>query len=138
MADKSETIRITGLTELRKELARLDEGEFTKELKDAHFKVATMVVEKARNGASMPVQRKAAASLKASQTANKAQINFGGPGYPFAMGAEFGSKRFKQFPTHLGRVGYFVYPAVRALSDEVARVYLAAVDKIVARAFPDK
>lgn len=138
MADKSETIRIQGLTELRKELARLDEGAFTRELKDAHYEVASLVTEKARGAASTPLEKKASASLKASKGASKAQITYGGPGYPYAMGAEFGSNRYRQFRPHMGRTGYFVYPSVRALSAEVSRIYMEAVDKIVSKAFPTK
>lgn len=137
MADKSETIRIQGLTEFRKELAQLTETTFTRELKDAHYDVANLVVGKAKSLASMPVQRKASGSLFASKSASKAQIRYGGDGYPYAMGAEFGSNRYTQFAPHLGRKGYFVYPAVRASNAEIMDIYGKAIDKITKRAFPD-
>lgn len=136
-ADKSETIRVEGLTEFRKELAKLTEATFTKELKDAHYEVASKVLNKAKGAASTRLEQKAAQSLKASKSASFAQISYGGPGYPFAMGAEFGSKRYRQFRQHLGRTGYFVYPSVRALNSEIARIYLDAVTKIASKAFPD-
>lgn len=137
MADKSETIRIAGLTEFRKELAKLDESTFTNELKAAHKAVGELVVERAKSGAAFPVQRKAAGSLSSSSAASRAQISYGGSAFPFAMGAEFGSNRFRQFPPHRGREGYFLYPAVRESRDEAMRIYMDAVDKIVHDAFPD-
>lgn len=137
MVDKSESIRISGLKELRKELAKFTDATFTKELKDAHYEVASKVVDKAKGAASTRVEQKAAQSLKASRAASKAQITYGGPEYPFAMGAEFGSKRYRQFKNHLGRTGYFVYPSVRAMSSEIARIYWDAVAKITHDAFPD-
>lgn len=137
MADSSESIRITGLNEFIKEIKRLDDATLTKELKNAHYEVASVVVNKARQTTSTRLENKAAGSLRASRTSNRAQITYGGPAYPYAMGAEFGSNRYRQFRPHRGRVGYFLYPAIRASSHEILEIYKRAIDDIFHKAFPD-
>lgn len=140
MADKAEAVRVVGLTAFRKELARLNETTFAAELKDANRDIAEHVVAKAQSAATTALQQKAAGSLKASRTAAKAQISYGGARYPFSYGAEFGGgarPRTRQFLPHLGRQGYFLYPTIRGSQHEIARLYLAAIDKIVSKAFPN-
>lgn len=137
MADKSATIRVEGLAELRRELKRLDEPKFTDELKGAHNRVSDYVVDKAKDAASSPMMRKAARSLSSSRAAASARLSYGGAGTPFAMGAEFGSSRYHQFRPYLGKTGYFLYPTIRAEQAEVMHIYEKAVDQIVKHAFPD-
>lgn len=137
MADRSESIRVEGLAELRRELAKLDDATFTAGLKDAHAEVGELVVGKAKSRAALPVQRKASGSLSASRAAAVARVSLGGAAYPYALGAEFGSTKYRQFPPYLGQTGYFLYPTIRAESDAIERVYWDAIDKITHAAFPD-
>ena len=51
-------------------------------------------------------------------------------------GFEFGSKKFKQFPTYSGRFGrggrgWFIFPTLRGLQPELVRKWEAQMDEIV-------
>jgi hypothetical protein len=51
-------------------------------------------------------------------------------------GLEFGSNRFKQFPTYSGRQGrgsrgWFIYPTLRKIQPELIREWVDAFDRIV-------
>lgn len=52
------------------------------------------------------------------------------------FGAEFGGgarKGTRQFLRHRGRSGYFFWPAVRQRKHEIAKLYLEAIDKVLAK-----
>lgn len=51
-------------------------------------------------------------------------------------GLEFGSNRFKQFPTYSGRHGrgsrgWFIYPTLRKIQPELVKEWLGAFDRII-------
>ena len=137
---KAVSVKVDGLAAFRKELKSLEDApEFEKELKEANFNVASMVVDRARSTASTPLQRKASESLTAGRAAARATVSGGGAQYPFFGGAEFGSITHTQFEAWRGSsydAGYFLYPTIRSNSDEIVELYGEAIEKITAAAFP--
>jgi hypothetical protein len=129
-------VRVEGLAELRKELKRLD---LSKDLGQANRKVAQLVVDAAQGRASTRLERAAARSLSASSSTVGARVGLGGPRTPFAAGAEFGSKRFRQFQAWRGngqQAGYFLYPAIRENTPRIVEVYGDEIDRVTRKAFP--
>lgn len=152
----SRFVAVQGLDELRRELRRLDDETIINELKDTNQAVARDVVGWAqqRAGSLGPMERRAAASMTASRAQKGAQVRLGGARAPFAAGAEFGAYRGRQRVLAGGRTvtgwnqfnpwrgngadaGYFLYPAIRAHTAELVETYAEAIDRIVAKAFPD-
>ena len=85
---------------------------------------------------------KTAPSIRSLAQQTRAQVSLGGGAYPFAMGAEFGSVRYRQFKPWRGSnadAGYFLYPTIRSMgqSGEIERLYMDAVEDAVKGAFPD-
>lgn len=136
-----EQIRVTGLDDLRRELRRLGDV-WPKELKVANHDAAEIVVTSAQSKAAGlgGVAAKAAGSLRALNQQRAAIVALGGAAYPYAMGAEFGSFRYRQFRPwrgNAGNAGYFLYPAIRGERDKVLDTYEKALDRITKRAFPN-
>jgi len=82
-------------------------------------------------------------SIRARGAQKRSEIVLGGQGQKHgpAMGAEFGSNTYAQFPAHRGSgsgAGYMLYPAIRENADEGAEMYWDAVEDLAARAFPNK
>lgn len=86
------------------------------------------------------VAAKAAPSIRVSQTVNYASVRLGGRDAPYALGAEFGSIRFKQFKPYRGNgrdAGYFLYPTIREMEPEILVMYSEAFVRVSKEAFPD-
>ncbi len=138
MAD--EAVRISGLRELRTELRKVGEGEFSKELRLASLDVAQHVAEGTQTrlralGGSGPM---AATTVKALASQARAQVKGGGntrAGQVF-LGNNFGSLRYKQFPRP-AEPDHGIYATLRAQRDQIEDRYLTALGHITARAFPD-
>jgi len=134
-----ESIRVQGLADLRRELKALN---LTEDLKDANNRVAQLVADEAEKKARAlgRMEAKAAESLKANRAQSKATVSIGGARYPFALGAEFGSFRFKQFRSWTGSnegSGYWLWPAIRETRERVIEMYGDEIEKLTAKAFPD-
>lgn len=139
------TTRVVGLDEFRKALKELG-PQWPKEMGRANKETATIVADAARIKASAlgGVHRHVASSIKASAAARHAKVVGSGPAF---FGAEFGAKRYSQFPPWRGNqwahtqpaegVGYMVQPAARDKAAEVLTTYGAAIRRIAAAAFPD-
>lgn len=139
MADDN-TVRVEGLREFLSELRRVD-AEFPKQIRQANKDVAEAVAVKTRASFSSRagVAPKVAPSVKSYAQQRSAQIQIGGSRFPFAMGSEFGSVRYRQFPAWRGSdsgAGYSLYPTIRENREEIERTYLQAVDQVTRRAFP--
>lgn len=187
-----DTVRVSGLNKLRRELKALEDPTHLADLKAANNKVATDVVGWARvkAGSQGAMAVKASRSLKAGNTQARATVSFGGKGYEFAAGSEFGADRnmwrivrgreirAKQYQTKLvdsefyGKqvrrrvrtadavtrladrrvrgwnqfrpwrgngedAGYWLWPAIRAHTDDIVDTYGDAIEKITSKAFPD-
>jgi len=46
-------------------------------------------------------------------------------------GYEFGSKKYKQFPTWSGKRGWFIYPTLKAIQPDIVKKWELAFEKIV-------
>lgn len=135
---RSGTVSVEGLRELSKALKELDPA-LQKELRATNKEVATFVANDARAAALSlgSVAAKTAPSIKASAGTQSASVSFGGPAFPFAGGAEFGSHQFKQFKPWTGNgsdAGYFVYPSIRQDADRIETEYTKALDAVIRKA----
>lgn len=136
-------IQVTGLKELRREL-KLLEGNFPRELQKTNkFVAESVIVPDARAAAEARtnprVGRAVVNSIRATATQTRSQVAVGGAKVPWALGHEFGGKRFKQFPRWRGNKqgsGYFLYPTVRAKMGEIVNTYDELVGNLTMRAFP--
>lgn len=132
---KGEGVNVEGLAELRRALKAVSDTA-PKELNAASKKVAGLVADDARGDAAGlgGVAAKVAPSIKGSGTARGGAITLGGTSYPMALGAEFGGRgrpTTQQFQPHLGRTGYFVYPAIRANGDRIESTYSDLLDDLM-------
>lgn len=173
MATDDVGLRVVGAKELRAAFKQIQDPNVTDQLKDAHFRIAEMLVEQARRNAAgmgrvsggftrptrnrkhkfggLPAPVVAASTLRAGRQAARATVTLGNNSVPFALGYEFGAypdKRrerkstplrrggpyvgWRQFPRP-NKNGYFMYPALRQTKDNIAEVYLKAIDQIIAK-----
>ena len=93
----SAAVRVDGLAEFVSRIQELESKELDGGFKDANQRIAQIVVDRARSRASSlgGMEAKAAKTLRAGRSGFRAEVNFGGTGAPFAMGAEFGAHRDK-------------------------------------------
>lgn len=134
---RSGTVAVDGLAELNRALRRMG-PEFQSQLKETNLSVAEFVAQDAHSAALSlgGVAAKTAPSIEAKGYTTAAAVSFGGAGYPFAGGAEFGAIRYKQFKPWRGNssdAGYFVYPAIRQDADRIEAEYRDAVDDLIRR-----
>jgi hypothetical protein len=140
-AQTAESLRVVGLRELVAGLREADPA-FAKEIARAHQGIAQLVRAGAVAEASIQggVAAHAAPSIRVSGTQRSASILIGSTDHPEALGAEFGSVRYRQFKAWRGSsgdAGYFVYPTIRHLASDIDRLFLEAIDRVTAAAFPD-
>lgn len=141
MADRPYDVHVQGLTEAVRALTSLDDI-LAHQLLDADRAAVDLVAADARSqGASLGgVAAKAAPSVRADLAGGLAVVGFGGPGYEFAAGAEFGGRgrpTTQQFQPWRGPAdtgGYFVYPTIRADADRIDSVYGDAADAAIRKA----
>lgn len=131
-------VQVEGLAELNRALRDLGGRALQKELKETNLEVAKFVAEDARSDAYAlgGVAAKVAPSVKASAGYGFAGVSFGGSAYPMAMGAAFGGQKrptTQQFMPHLGRTGYFPYPAIRRDGEKIEEAYGDGLDDLLKR-----
>jgi hypothetical protein len=129
-------IRVTGLKELRRDLKALGDLEGTKELRQGLKRAADIVAVDARNRAQAFSQR-AAASITAGTSGNRAFVAGGRKGIAWYGWADFGSRKPKLGnPRSVGPwtksgkgpdKGRFIYAALDAKNDEVVDAINRAV-----------
>lgn len=133
----ADAIQVQGLRELQRELRALDRA-WPRELRVASKEAADVVAEATRASFASRggVAPKVAPSVKALAQQRSASVRIGGAKYPFAMGSNFGSLKFKQFspPT---RPDYSLYASIDKKRDEVVEAFGDALDRLTRRAFPD-
>jgi hypothetical protein len=145
-----------GLAYDRKELAQLIrafkamDDEATKAAADTGFELSKWVAGEVREaGYSRYINPAAVRRIvdggSVSKTSKVGQISYGFARQRFSGGGttrmlwpgfEFGSKKFKQFPTYSGRFGrggrgWFIYPTLRRLQPELVRKWETKFDEIL-------
>lgn len=131
------TVRVEGLKELRAELRKVD---MHKGLQKAGKKVAEKVAERTRSAASGlgGVTVREVPTIKALASQTRAQVKVGGS--PWSMGSLFGSVRYRQFRPWRGSgpgAGYYLWPQLAEMRDEITDTYADEIERLLARAFPD-
>lgn len=134
-------VEVVGLRDFQRELRRVDK-DLPKALRLVNLAAAEVVAADARSKASAlgGVAAKAGASVKAQAQQRAGIVRLGGNRYPFAMGAEFGAIRYRQFKAWRGSgadAGYFLYPAKRAKTPLVVAMYGDMVEDLAKKAFPN-
>ena len=129
-------LKVAGASELRRLFKAIQEPNLTNDLKDVHFRVAEIVVNRARGNAArlgrrarpraegrtrrthryggLPAPLVAAATLRSSRRQAGASVSLGSVKVPFALGHEFGANPDDERTGPSGRrfVGYRQFPAV--------------------------
>lgn len=130
-------VKVSGLRELNVALREISK-DAQKELTKANKAIAEFVAEDARGAAHSlgGVAAHVAPSIKATGGTTWAGVGIGGPAYPMAGGAEFGSLKFKQFKPWRGNnsdAGYFLYPAIRQDADRIEHEHTEAMQRLLAK-----
>ena len=149
------SIRVQGLVEFRKEIKALaDSQQLRRALREANKEAAETARKAAVSHASTRQEHRAAGSLKAVNSEAGARLSsdliwFGG--------AEFGALRNQRRANRTGRgsgtmlgwnqfqpwrgnsadAGYFLWPGLRAESEQIIDRYDQALQELSSRAFPD-
>ena len=135
---KTGAVEVKGLAELSRALRALPK-EHRKAVTKANRDAANIVAKgaKSRALARGGVSAHVAPSIRASAGQTSAGVAFGGPKFPMAGGAEFGSLKFKQFDSWTGNgpdAGYFVYPTIRDDDGEWIGPYQESLDDAIRKA----
>lgn len=128
-----EKIQVTGLKELRAGL-KAQGPLWPKALQKTNKALANMIVGPAKGlmgGHSPHAGGRAAGTIRALASGTRAQVAVGSGSVPWAIGHEFGSNLHHQFPPHLGRTGYAVYPTIRAMRAQITDMYGDMIDELV-------
>lgn len=135
-------IVVTGLRELRRDLAALDQdGAYKERLKAAGKRAATVVSDEARStakrgastlsGAHATMGAAAIESIRPLAGQTRATVAGGKAKLPYFGGWEFGSHgRHRQFPA-ARRDGYNIYPAIKRRQREIVAAYRAEIDALL-------
>lgn len=138
-------VQVLGLKELIVGLKAAD-AAWPKELGRASKESGDVVIAAAKTVAAQQggAAKHAAPSLKSAAKARQVEVSYGSNAYPMAMGAEFGSKRFKQFKPFRGNQwegdggpGYVLQPSVKSKRQEFETIWLAGIDRVTRQAFPN-
>ena len=160
--NRSGAVTVRGLSELRKELRQLEDADrFKAELKDANFKVASVVgdIARPRMAGLGRMGARASQTIRSSRAATSARLSLGGPGAPYAEGVEFGAhsnvgrrvanpggsgshmragwNQFREWRGNGTSAGYAIFPTIRENTPLIVRLYEDEVGRITAAAFPD-
>lgn len=146
ITSRENAVQIEGLNEFRRALKAAD-AALPKEMAAANQRLGQryFVPEARRRATGRTNPRpghKVIDSIKASRVQSGVVVQMGRNSIPWAVGHEFGSNRYKQFPARSGRfgrgnAGYFFYPAVRATMGKIRDAYGDILDGLMAKAFPD-
>jgi len=141
-----EAVQVRGFNEFRRALRAAD-ARFPRELAQANKRIAgAIVVPEARARAARRTNpnpgHAVRDSIRALGSQSRVQVAMGGARVPQAIGHEFGSVKYKQFPARSprqgrGNTGYFFYPAIRASIPAIRDVYGDMLDALAEEAFPD-
>lgn len=153
------SVAVAGLDEFRRDLRKMVGKLATDKLKEVNHRVAEMVVDRlgetarqvdvrnmAGNRVSSDAFMRVVKSARASRKQTASSFRIGGKRYPDALGWEFGSFQYGQFPPWSGNqfivwkpsgVGYVAYETVRQMREEIVEAYGDGIDEVAKEAFPD-
>lgn len=117
-------------------------GNIRKEFLASNRAIGKLVIARAKGKASTRQQAAAARTMSATAVRGGVGIRLSGP---FSLGAEYGAKKYPQFPPWRGNqfgdgqggttgVGYFMHPAIRESQAQVLALYMQNVDNAARRA----
>lgn len=153
-------VKVEGLDEFRRELRRLG-PEYADDMKDLNHKVGQLIVDRTKAKARMyrgnsqgsgrnlaVLARRAFDNAKASRKQRESSVRIGGARRPYAVGLEFGAKKYRQFPPWRGNqwpstwvpegVGYVIHPVIRESRQEILDIYGDGLEHVARKAFPDR
>jgi len=136
-------IQIDGIKDVSAALKRMQDPEASKSWRVTNQKIAQLVVDEARAGASTRLEwRTARTALDPITTSTGAAVKLSASDFPGAFGAEFGADRnqrryvrgkqgqrkgwnqFKPWRGNDAGAGYFLWPAIRRNSDAIQSEYV--------------
>lgn len=139
-------IAIEGLADFRRALKSVG-AELPKMLKQELKEAAAHAEFVAVQSYSLRYQShrgKTVRSIRIRATSTGVALAFGGAGFPYAGGQEFGAVGTKQFRPYTGRGpggrgsrGRFIYPAVRGEGPEVIKELEERLERLAKRAYPE-
>lgn len=142
MANKAVSTRVRGLRELQAELRAVDRA-LPRELRRVNLQVAQGAAASARSraaGAKGGARLARGIAAVAQQRSAGVDIRDNGGhasgGTAGALGYEFGSDTYRQFPPWRGNgptAGYAVYPAIRDARDDMPETYADALEPLLRR-----
>lgn len=161
--DSSTQVDVIGLRDFQRELRKMGPA-FPKKLRQQNYKIAKKVENRSKRKAQSlgGTKAKAAVSIRAVAEQRNASIRLDGRKHPYALGAEFGTKRMtkgerlpggqrgpRKFYGGFGPwrgnqwqawgnsgVGYFLHPTIRDMREEIMDDYSDMVKRLAAEAFP--
>lgn len=130
-----------GFKRLRADIKEIDD-KAPKQLGKVNKQVAQYVVDVAKEKANElgGVFRKSSPALSASGAAGSVAVFLRKTTRPYAFGAEFGSKQYKQFHPWRGNPkvdafeggpGYFLFPSIREHKSDIEKKWVEAVDELL-------
>ena len=128
---------VLGLKKFLRVLNKLPK-ELNNEVRDASQAIANDLADHAKQAAHTPQAQLAASVLKAKRdripkvVVPRTKVRGNARATDIFYGAEFGGQRrptTMQFPPHMGRRGYFLYPTARARGKHYFDMWSDAVDK---------
>ncbi len=143
LPDFNGTVELEGLRELRTELRRYSK-QAPKVVQAANKEVAQDVVDKSlkkmRGLGGVHAHAARMKSIRPRAGADWAGIVIGGKAKKHgpALGAEFGSKQFRQFPAWRGNdtgAGYAVWPTIRKESEMIRENYIDLLQRALDKGF---
>jgi hypothetical protein len=118
--------------------------EFSAEVREAAREAAARAHPVARVQRSRRTQkqhwRDLVNTIRSGSSSAGPTLSIGNDNVPWALGFEFGSFRFRQFPDWRGndeRAGYFFWPTVRARTGDIERRIAEALNEAMEDAFPE-
>ena len=133
-------IEVKGLRKFRSDLRAMG-TEYRKEL-DRELKKSVKPIAddaKARYRRAHPKRRGGRGSqrgIRAVAGAGKVRVILGSTRYPYLLGQEFGSFRYRQFPARK-KGGYYFWPAIRSGTNDLFKAIEKVVDKASNQHFED-
>ena len=122
-------IKVHGADELARDLAKIGRS-LDAQIREEDRAQATRLAPQIRSAAYS--QGSTAAHVAPSVRAAGSSVSLGGPGWPMAGGAEFGSNIYPQFKSH--GTGYFFAPTMKKAEAKAPAEYGKALDQILRKA----